>query len=110
MWFVYLAQGRSGAVYCGISTDVARRISEHNTSKRGAKWARGERPLVLLWSMVVGTRGEASKIESRIKRLSRLWKLAIVNIGWRQVCAARARRPGRAARHLGTRAVAVDGR
>ena len=77
MWFVYLAQGRSGAVYCGISTDVARRIMEHNTSKRGAKWARGERPLVLLCSMAVGTRSEASKVESRIKRLQHMEKLAI---------------------------------
>jgi putative endonuclease len=69
-WWVYLAEGCDGHLYCGISTDPERRVREHNTSKRGAKWARAHRPLKLVWSEWAGTKGAALKRERQIKRLN----------------------------------------
>jgi len=71
-WFLYIAMGRDGSLYTGISTDPERRIREHNSSKRGSKWARGRRPVCLVSCYAAGeTRSEAQKEEARVKRLPR---------------------------------------
>lgn len=67
---VYLVRCRDGSLYTGIATDVSRRIAEHKDSARGAKYLRGKGPLTLIYQQEIGDRSLASKIESRIKRLS----------------------------------------
>ena len=83
VWFVYLVEGRQGQLYCGITTDVERRVAEHNgeapgRSGRGARWARAHGPVTLVWHREVGSRSEALRVEARIKRLRRAQKLALV--------------------------------
>ena len=77
-WFVYMAQGRTGRLYTGISTDPERRIKEHNESKKGAKWARMERPLILVYSCHAESKSDALKKEIELKRLSRKDKLLFI--------------------------------
>ena len=77
-WWIYLAVGCDGQLYCGISTDPDRRVEEHNSSKRGAKWARAHRPLRLVWSEYAETKSEALKREYEIKKLSAAEKKALV--------------------------------
>jgi len=69
-WWVYLALGINGHLYCGISTDPERRVVEHNTSKRGSKWARAHRPLRLVYKELVGTKGDALRREHQIKGMT----------------------------------------
>ena len=43
MWFVYLIKSSEGLLYTGMTTDVFRRIQEHNSgistwSSRGSNW------------------------------------------------------------------------
>jgi putative endonuclease len=77
---VYMCQGKSGALYTGISTDIWRRLLEHNTSKKGAKWTRSQRPVKLVWYLGLSlTRSSALKIERRIKALNREDKIRVVN-------------------------------
>jgi putative endonuclease len=75
---VYICRGRTGALYIGISTDPVRRLREHNGSKRGARWARSQRPLRLLWQEGKFTRSVALKFERKLKRLSRKQKFAFL--------------------------------
>ena len=63
-----------GSLYTGIATDVARRISEHEQGKRGAKYLRGRGPLELVYQQAVGDRSVATKIEYSVKQLSRTEK------------------------------------
>ncbi len=68
-WFVYLVRGRTGQLYCGISTDVARRVAEHNGEgagkvHRGARWTRAHRPVTLAWQMGAASRSEAAQLLS----------------------------------------------
>lgn len=78
-WYLYIAIGRSGALYTGISTDPERRVREHNTSKRGAKWARGQRPIELLCSYLAGaSRSQAQREEARVKYLNKSNKQALI--------------------------------
>jgi putative endonuclease len=58
-------------MYTGIATDVARRLAEHEDGIKGAKYLRGKGPLKLVYQQSIGDRSLASKIECRIKRLSR---------------------------------------
>ena len=67
---VYLVECSDGSLYTGISTDVSRRIAEHEITAKGAKYLRGKGPLKLVFEREVGNRSLASRVESRIKRLS----------------------------------------
>ncbi|MDR9439806.1 MAG: GIY-YIG nuclease family protein [Halomonas sp.] len=69
LWHLYLVETAGGALYTGITTDVARRLDEHRTG-RGAKALRGKGPLVLRHQEPVGSRSEALCMEARLKRLT----------------------------------------
>jgi len=71
MYYVYLLTCADDTFYCGITTDLERRIREHNHSLLGAKYTKGRRPVVLVYSKKYKDRSEASKEEARIKKLSR---------------------------------------
>jgi len=76
-WFVYILECSDGTLYTGITTDINRRINQHNTGK-GAKYTFGRRPVVLLSSFTVESKSIALKEEHRIKQLSREQKLQYI--------------------------------
>jgi putative endonuclease len=78
-WSVYLLQCADGSLYAGITTDVERRIHEHNhDDKKAARYTRSRRPIELIYSEAHDCRSTASKRESAIKQLTRRQKLALV--------------------------------
>ena len=76
---LYIIRCRDGSLYTGISTDVARRVSEHEAGARGSKYLRGRGPLALVFSEAVGGRAMASAAEYRVKQLSRARKEALIS-------------------------------
>lgn len=66
---VYIVRCIDDSLYTGIATDVARRIAEHESSSRGAKYLRGRGPYELVLQQEIGDRGAASKVEHRLKAL-----------------------------------------
>ena len=70
-WSIYLLRCADGSFYTGITTDVSRRISEHQQGKRGAKYLRGRAPFELVYQRAVGDRSVATRIEYCVKQLSR---------------------------------------
>jgi putative endonuclease len=76
-WFVYLVRAADGSMYCGISTDVERRVREHNEGWRGAKCLRGKRPVALAWRSAGLTKGGALRTEREVKALSHANKVEI---------------------------------
>jgi putative endonuclease len=79
MYYVYMLQCADGTLYIGITTDVARRVVEHNTSALGASYTRGRRPVTLLCAKEFADRSTASKEEYRLKHLTREEKLQWCN-------------------------------
>jgi putative endonuclease len=71
LWFVYILECADGTYYTGIAKDYEKRVNEHNTSPKGAKYTRGRRPVRLLYHCSFETRSEALKEECYIKKLSR---------------------------------------
>ena len=45
MWYVYLLRCADATLYCGVTTDMERRLREHNAGSRGAKYTRRAVPL-----------------------------------------------------------------
>ncbi|MCI4237677.1 GIY-YIG nuclease family protein [Dickeya dianthicola] len=77
IWFLYLLRTGSGLLYTGITTDVARRLAQHQSGK-GARALRGKGPLALVYHCVAGDRSTALKWEYRVKQLSKMQKERLV--------------------------------
>lgn len=73
-WYVYLVRCSDDTLYCGVCTDLDRRVQEHNESPLGARYTRARRPVTLAWSRKYADRSTACREEARIKRLSRAQK------------------------------------
>lgn len=78
-WFLYVVRCSDGSLYTGVTTDLERRIREHNTSKRGAKYTRSRRPVELVLSMPYSSRSEAQKAEAGFKKLRKKEKEKVID-------------------------------
>ena len=77
-WFVYMLRCADGSLYTGITTDLPRRLAEHNgEGGLGARYTRSRRPVALVYSEPADHRAAASRREAAIKRLDRTRKLAL---------------------------------
>lgn len=77
MYFVYLLKCKDGSLYCGITTDIARRLDEHRRGK-GAKYTRAKQAGRIVYFERKKNRSTASRREAAIKRLSRPQKIALI--------------------------------
>ncbi len=69
------------SLYTGITTDVDRRLDEHNTdNKKGARYTRVRRPVELVYQEVCQNRAQACSREYQLKKLPRVEKLKLVSI------------------------------
>ncbi len=79
MYYVYMVKCADNTLYTGISTELERRIEEHNDSDKGAKYTRVRRPVRLVYSEEHPDRSAASKREYEIKKkMSRAEKLKLI--------------------------------
>jgi len=81
-WTMYLIRCGDGSLYTGITTDVERRLREHNDENgagRGAKFLRGRQPLTLVYQTALANRSEALRMEYTVKQLSKADKEALVD-------------------------------
>lgn len=76
-WYIYLIREKNNGLYCGITTDVQRRFTQHQQGK-GAKALKGKLPLTLVFNGVVGDRSTASKLEFQVKKLTKKAKERLV--------------------------------
>ncbi|MFA6497929.1 MAG: GIY-YIG nuclease family protein [Desulfurivibrionaceae bacterium] len=78
-WFVYLVRCHDDTLYCGIATDLARRLAEHNSADKGAKYTRGRRPVQLIYTEEVSSRSVAMQREGQIKKMSKTRKNTLID-------------------------------
>ncbi|QQG27948.1 GIY-YIG nuclease family protein [Pectobacterium carotovorum] len=84
-WYLYILRTVAGSLYTGITTDVSRRLNQHQTGK-GAKALRGKGELTLVFHCLVGDRSDALKLEYRIKQLSKNQKERLVQDQPKTLC------------------------
>lgn len=76
-YYVYLLECCDKTLYCGYTTDIAKRVAKHNQGK-GAKYTKGRLPVRLVYKENYNSKTEALKREYNIKQLSRERKLALI--------------------------------
>lgn len=78
-WCVYLLTCADGTLYCGVTTDLARRLDMHNgVLAGGARYTRGRRPVKLTACTGNLTQGEALRLEARVKKTPRAQKASLL--------------------------------
>ena len=81
-WLVYLLECADGSLYCGITTNMDRRLHQHNGQiPGGARYTRGRRPVRLLASRACGCQSEALRLEKAVKSQTRTHKLQFLLSG-----------------------------
>lgn len=76
-WWIYIVQCANGTFYTGMTTDLERRLHEHNNSTQGARYTRIRRPVTPVYQEGPMDRRAAMKREIAIKRLPRKRKAAL---------------------------------
>lgn len=79
-WSIYIVRCADNSLYTGITTDVDRRLKEHNDGKSGAKYTRNRRPVSLVYQESAESRSHASRREREIKRLTQRQKLDLIDL------------------------------
>ena len=82
IWHVYLLECADGTLYCGITTDLARRLDQHNgLAPGGARYTSGRRPVRLLASRACAHKGAALRLECAVKARPRAEKILLLQEG-----------------------------
>ncbi len=69
-WYLYLLLCRDGSLYTGITTNVQRRLLEHNKGI-ASRYTRSRLPVKLIYQEQCPDKSSALKREYAIKKLSR---------------------------------------
>ncbi len=77
-WYVYMVFCADDTLYTGITTDLARRLREHNGSGRGARYTRSRQPVRLAYYETHPSRSDAGKREACLKALGAKAKRRLV--------------------------------
>lgn len=77
-WFVYILLCADKTLYTGITTDLDRRLIEHNAPKSISKYTRARQPVTMVYKEQTETRSSAGKREVFIKSLTRAQKQLLI--------------------------------
>lgn len=77
-WHVYIVCCKDNSYYTGITTDLSRRINEHNSPKKGARYTRSRRPVELAYFEKAASRAVAARREYQIKKLTPAGKKQLI--------------------------------
>lgn len=71
---LYILRCNDTTLYTGITIDLERRVNEHNTSDKGAKYTRSRRPTTVAYTEKLETKSAALKREIVIKKMTKSQK------------------------------------
>jgi putative endonuclease len=94
-YYLYILKCSDQTLYTGITTDLKRRLEEHNESTRGAKYTRGRRPTKLIYSKRFANRSRATIAEAQIKKLALAEKLTLIKNKYDQGKLSRNQQPAK---------------
>lgn len=77
-WFVYIVEAENGHFYTGITTNLARRLTEHQTKQGGARFFHTSAAKQIVYQEPHPDRSSASKREAAIKKMSRKAKITLI--------------------------------
>lgn len=78
IYFTYMLRCSDGSLYTGYTSDISRRLDEHNFGNKGAKYTRSRRPCVLVHLEEFKSKSEAMKREYEIKKMKKFEKEGLI--------------------------------
>ena len=78
VWFLYILGCCDGSFYTGVTTNIDRRLREHQKGK-ASRYTRIRRPVVLVYQEECGTRSQSLARECAVKSLSRRRKEELIS-------------------------------
>ncbi len=79
MPFVYILKCSDGSLYTGSTTDLKKRVHEHNNLKSAAHYTKIRRPVYVVYSEELETLSLARKKEAALKKLTREEKITLIS-------------------------------
>lgn len=82
-WFVYILKCADGSLYTGVTTDIDRRLKEHNgegAKSKGAKYTKARRPVILVYQESALDRSTAQIREAQLRKLSKIEKEKLAKV------------------------------
>ncbi len=73
-----MLQCSDNTLYTGVTTDLKRRVEEHNGTLKGAKYTKARQPVALVYSKTAKDRSTAQIGEAALRKLTRFEKLALI--------------------------------
>lgn len=77
-WFVYILHCSDNTLYTGVTTDLDRRLQQHNHGSQGAKYTRARRPVKLVYQEQAVDRSAAQQREYHIRRMTAAQKRDLI--------------------------------
>lgn len=78
LWYVYILRCSDNTLYTGVTTDLDRRLHQHNHDGKGAKYTRARRPVELVYQERAVNRSAAQQREYHIRRMSAAQKRDLI--------------------------------
>ena len=67
-----------GSLYTGITTNLERRMDEHNHRSSAAAYTRSRRPVELVYHANCNSRSDAARQEAKIRRMKKAEKQELI--------------------------------
>ncbi|NJW53764.1 GIY-YIG nuclease family protein [Salinimicrobium oceani] len=82
MFYVYIVECADNSYYTGFTSNLEKRINEHNSGAYDNAYTLKRRPVSLMWHERFTDPNQAIKIEKQIKGWSRRKKKALIEEKW----------------------------
>lgn len=84
-YYVYILQTSDSSFYTGATSDLPRRVYEHETGAVRTAYTYSRRPVKLLWAQECSSREESLRLEHQVKGWSRAKKIALIQNDYEKV-------------------------
>ncbi len=80
IYFFYLLRCNDGSLYAGITTDVTRRLVEHNSASiKASKYTRSRQPVKMVYQEKLSSRSKALKRKAEVKKWRKTQKEKLID-------------------------------
>ncbi|MCR4325130.1 MAG: GIY-YIG nuclease family protein [Candidatus Curtissbacteria bacterium] len=80
MYYFYILRCSDNSLYCGMTSNLEKRLKEHNSStSRGAKYLRAKKPVSLVYSETFANIQSAMSREFKVKKWTKVKKEALIS-------------------------------
>ena len=84
-YYVYIVECSNASYYTGVTNDIERRLTEHNSGSNETSYTCSRRPVILKYCEHFHHIDEAILWEKQVKGWSRKKKEALFNNDWKEI-------------------------